>query len=162
MVQKLQFEIWQDDWCKSQGAFMATFTNDKGIAKSHLFTNPKSEFTNLIHADTKYLKNKFPNIETERHAEYVRVKITYRVRKFPELNNHQSITNTKISHTENAAYVYPNQKQRTEHVAFMTLPINNWKVGRKTIKLKDSVKISDAKDSDYEPYAEFYRDNIIL
>lgn len=63
----------------------------------------------------------------------------------------------KISHQENVEYTYESEEERSEHINFMTMPINGWNVGSRSMRIKDGVHIMNATEEDYEWYAEFWR-----
>ena len=80
---RLKFELWKDDWCKKERGLMATFTDGKGRDVTHWFSSPSRS---ISHADTMYLKGKFGNVRTERHAEFIRTQYAEQIKMFPEYN----------------------------------------------------------------------------
>lgn len=78
---RLKFELWKDDWCKKERGVMATFTDGKGYPSTHWFSSPSES---ISHACTDYLKGKFGNVKTERHAKFIKVQYAEQIKSFPE------------------------------------------------------------------------------
>jgi len=81
---RLKFKLWKDDWCKKTSGLMATFTDGKGYSSTHWFSSPNKH---IYHACTQYLQEKFNNVRTERHAEFIREQYAEQLKLFPEYNN---------------------------------------------------------------------------
>lgn len=62
---------------------MAKFTDGKGQSCTHHFTSPSSS---IGHACDIYLKVKFPNVKTERHADFIRKEYKKQIKLFAEYN----------------------------------------------------------------------------
>lgn len=81
---RLKFELWTNDWSKKKRGLMATFTNGNGRSTTHWFSSPSKA---INHADTMYLREKFGNVKTERHAEFIREQYAEQLTLYPEYNN---------------------------------------------------------------------------
>lgn len=78
---RLQFKLFKDDWCMKERGLMATFTDGKGCSTTTYFTSPSKS---INHACSTYLKGRFSNVKTERHAEFIRAQYAEQLKLFPE------------------------------------------------------------------------------
>lgn len=83
---RLKFELFKDDWCKKNRGLMAKFTDGKGRSCTHHFTSPSNS---ISHACDIYLKGKFSNVKTERHADFIRKEYEKKIKLFTEYNEQE-------------------------------------------------------------------------
>lgn len=75
----LEFEMFIDLGSKRNGGISTTFIDGKGEASTSWWSSPPD---NLDHVDKTYLKGRFPNIQTERHVQFIQKEFKAQLKNF--------------------------------------------------------------------------------
>lgn len=96
----LQFEIYQDDFCKGNRGIMMKFTDGAKRSRTSYFSGPP---INIDHVDIEYLKGRFNNVKTPRHEEFIKAEYKKQLKeKFP-----QYVGNEIVNESEGADSITP-------------------------------------------------------